>query len=77
MSLQYSYQPHSAHQRPPCARILQELQAEAVEAVEAVEEEEEDKQTPLISDSAETLPKYSREKERRQIASSPNSNAIT
>ena len=48
--------------------------AEAAEAVEA-EEEEEDKQTPLISDSAEILPKYSQEKERRQIASSPNSNA--
>ena len=90
MSLRYSYQPHSAHQRPLCARPLQEPQeeaeeaeeaveaAEAVEAVEAVEaeEEEEDKQTPLISDSAETLPKYSREKEKRQIASSPNSNAI-
>ena len=48
---------------------------EAVEAVEA-EEEEEDKQTPLISDSAGTLPKYSQEKEKRQTASSPNSNAI-
>ena len=48
--------------------------AEVVEAVEA-EEEEEDKQTPLTSDSAEILLKYSQEKERKQIASSLNSNA--
>ena len=57
------------------------VEAEAVEAeaVEAEAEEEEaveaDNQTPLTSDSAETLPKYSREKERKQTASSPNSNA--
>ena len=88
MSLQYSYQLHNAHQHPLCARPLQELQAEAVEAeaveAEAVEaevveaeavQEGADKQTPLTSDSAETLLKYSREKERKQTASSPNSNA--
>ena len=90
MSLRYSYQPHNAHRHPPCAHPLQELQ-EAVEAVEEVEEveeaeeaeeaveeaeqEEADKQTPLTSDSAETLLKYSQEKEKRQTASSPNSNA--
>ena len=84
MSLQYSYQHHNAHQHPPCAHPLQELQEEAVEAeeaeveeaeVEAEEVEEADKQTLLTSDSAEILPKYSREKERKQTASSPNSNA--
>ena len=42
MSLRYSYQLHNAHQHPPYAHILQELQAEeAEEAVEAVEVEEE------------------------------------
>jgi hypothetical protein len=84
---QYSYQLHNAHQHPPCAHLLQELQeaeeeeveveeAEEVEAEEVeAEEEEEDKQTPLTSDSAAILPKYSQEKERKQTASSPNSNA--
>ena len=97
MSLRYSYQLHNAHQHPPCAHPLRELQeeaeveaeeveAEAVEAeaveAEAVEaeaevEEEADKQIPLTSDSAGTLPKYSQEKERKQTASSLNSNATT
>ena len=54
---------------------VEEVEAEEVEAEEEEEEAEEEKQTPLTSDSAETLPKYSREKERRQTASSPNSNA--
>ena len=69
-------------------RLLQELQeAEAeeaeVEEVEAEEEKEEaeaDKQTPppyLTSDSVETPPRYLQEKEKKQTASSPNSNAIT
>ena len=90
MSPRYLYQPHNAHQHP-YAHLLQELQVEEVEAeeVEAVEEaveeaeeeeaeaeqEEADKQTPLTSDSAEALLKYSREKGKRQTASSPNSNA--
>ena len=87
MSLRYSYQPRNAHQHLPYVHPLQEHQ-EAVEAVEAeaveAEAEEEaveaeaveaDNQTPLTSDSAETLPKYSQEKERKQTASSPNSSA--
>ena len=58
------------------------VEAEAVEAEAEVEEveveaEEADQQTPLTSDSAETLPRYSQEKERKQTASSPNSNATT
>ena len=51
------------------------MEAEEVEA-----EEEEDKQIPkprLTSDSAETPLKYSQEREKRQIASSHNSNATT
>ena len=89
MSLRYSYQLHNAPQHLPYAHLLQELQeaveaeaveaeaveAEAVEAEEEAEWEEADKQTPLTSDSAETLQRYSREKERKQIASSLNSNA--
>ena len=86
MSLRYSYQLHNAHQHPPCAHPLQELQVEAAEVeaaeeeaaeveAEEAEQEEADKQTLLTSDSAEILPKYSREKERKQTASSPNSNA--
>ena len=58
-----------------------EVEAEEVEVEEVeAEAEEADKQIPkprLTSDSAETLPKYSQEKERKQTASSPNSNAIT
>ena len=91
MSLRYSYQPHNARQRPLYEHPLQELQAEEeveveaeaeaeVEAeAEAEEEVEANKQTTLprlTSDSAETLQKYSQEKERKQIASSPNSNVI-
>ena len=55
----------------------EEVEAEEVEAeaVEAEEEEEADKRTPLTSDSAEILPRYSQEKGRKQTASSPNSNA--
>ena len=56
----------------------EEAEAEAEE--QEVEAEEADKQIPkprLTSDSAEILPKYSQEKERKQTASSPNSNAIT
>ena len=89
MFLRYSYQPHNAHRRPLHAHPLQELQEAEVEEVEeeeagAVEEEEEaeaeeaeeaEEQTPLTSDSAEIPLKYSREKEKRQTASSPNSNA--
>ena len=90
MSLRYSYQPHNAHQRPLCEHLLQELQEEEAE-VEAAEEEAEveaaeveaeeaeqegvDKPTLLTSGSAETLLKYSREKGRRQTASSLNPNA--
>ena len=92
MFLRYSYQPHNAHRRPLYAHPLQELQeAEAVEAEveeavvvvaeeaeEAVEAEEEaDKQTPPTSDSAEIPLKYSREKEKKRIASFSNSNATT
>ena len=59
----------------------EEVEAEEVEAEEEEEEveAEADKQTPkarLTSDSAETPLKYSREKEKRQTVSSPNSNAI-
>ena len=91
MSLRYSYQLHNALQRLPYAHLLQveaeeveaeeveaeEVEAEEVEAeaVEAEEEEEADKRTPLTSDSAEILPRYSQEKGRKQTASSPNSNA--
>ena len=61
------------------AEVEAEGEAE-VEAEEEVEEEAEaDKQTTLLcptSDSAETLLRYSQEKERKQTASSPNSNAI-
>ena len=90
MSPRYSHQSHSAHQHPPCAPPLQELQAVEAAEVEAVEEaeveaeeeaEEEveaDKQTTPpcpASDSAETLLKYLWEKERKRTASSLNSNA--
>ena len=59
----------------------EEVEAEEVEAVEeeaeeeAVEVEEQIPKPHLTSDSAETPLKYSREKEKRQTASSPNSNA--
>ena len=58
--------------------VEEEVEEEAVEeaAEEAVEEEEQIPKPHLTSDSAETPLKYSREKERRQTASSPNSNAI-
>ena len=58
----------------------EEEEAEEEEEEEAEEEAEADKQTNppyLTSDSAETLPRYSQEKERKQTASSPNSNATT
>ena len=58
------------------AEEAEEAEAEVEEAEEV--EAEEDKQTPLpclASDSAETLLKYLQEKERKQTASSPNSNA--
>ena len=60
----------------------EEVEAEEVEEVEAeeVEAEEVDKQIPkprLTSDSAETPLKYSQEREKRQTASSHNSNATT
>ena len=57
---------------------LQEAEEVEAEEVEA-EEVEVDKQTTLpclTSGSAETLPRYSQEKEKKQTASSPNSNAI-
>ena len=57
-----------------------EAEEEEVEEVEEEVEAEEEGQTPkthLTSDSAETPLKYSREKEKRQTASSPNSNATT
>ena len=59
-----------------------EAEAEVAEAEAEVAEaeEEEEEQTPLLppaSDYAEIPMKYSREKERKQTASSPNSNAIT
>ena len=77
MSLKYSYQPHNVRQHPLHVHPLQEPQEEAEE--EAEEEVEADKQTTPpcpTSDSAETLLRYSQEKERKQTASSPNSNAI-
>ena len=55
----------------------EEVEAEEVEA-EEVEAEEEEEQIPkprLTSDSAGIPLKYSREKEKRRTASSPNSNA--
>ena len=55
-----------------------EAEEEEAEAEEAeVEEEEQIPKPHLTSDSAETLLKYSREKEKRQTASCPNSNATT
>ena len=54
----------------------EEVEAEEVEA-EEVEAEEQTPKSRLTSDSAETLPKYSQEKERKRTASSPNSNATT
>ena len=51
---------------------MEEAEVEEAE-VEAVEEEA-GTQTPLTYDSAEILPKYSQEKEKKQTASSPNSN---
>ena len=58
----------------------EEVEAEEVEAEEEAEEVEAEEQIPkprLTSDSAETLPKYSQEKERKRTASSPNSNVTT
>ena len=59
----------------------EEVEAEEVEAEEEeAEEEEADKQIPksrLTSDSAETPPKYSQEREKKQTASSHSSNATT
>ena len=59
----------------------EEVEAEEEEAEEVeAEEVEVDKQIPksrLTSGSAETLPKYSQEREKRQTASSRNSNATT
>ena len=87
MSPRYSYPLRNAHQHPLHMHPLQELQEkveeeagveEEAEEAEVEEEAEADKQTPLpclASDSAETLLKYSQEKERKQIASSHNSNA--
>jgi hypothetical protein len=78
MFLRYSYQLCNVHRHPLHVRPRQELQVEAEEAeAEEVEAEagEEEEQTLLASDSAETLLKYSQEKERKQTASSPNSNA--
>ena len=90
MFLRYSYQLHNAHQRPLYAHPPQELQVEAeeveaeeveaeeeAEEVEAEEEAEEEQilRPHLTSDSAETPLKYSQEIEKRQTASSPNSNA--
>ena len=57
-----------------------EAEAEVEEAeaeVEEAEEEEAEVQTFPTSDSAETCLKYSWEKEKKQIASFPNSSAIT
>ena len=62
---------------------VEAVEAEAVEAEEAEVEEAEaeaEEQTPLpclASDSVDTPPRYSQEKERKQTASSPNSNATT
>jgi hypothetical protein len=57
------------------------VEEEAEEEVEEAEEAEEaGERTPLpclASDSVETPPKYSQEKEKKQTAFSPNSNAIT
>ena len=83
MSLQYSYQPHNAHQRPLHAHPPQELQVEAEEAEEVEAEEEEAVEAEpeertllpcLTSDYVETLPRYSQGKEKKQTASSPNLN---
>ena len=67
------------------AEEAEEEAEEEVEEAEEVEEEEAEveeagEQTPLpclASDSVETPPKYSQEKEKKQTAFSPNSNAIT
>ena len=64
------------------AEVAEVEVAEVEVAAEEAEEvaEEEDKQTLQlhpVSDSAETLQKYSRETERRQTASSLNSNDTT
>ena len=58
----------------------EEEEVEAEEEEVEAEEEEVDKQIPkprLTSDSVETPLKYSQEREKKQIASSHNSNAIT
>ena len=75
MFLQHSYHhPHQRiHLRPPHVHPLQ-----VEEVVEEVAEE--DKQTLQqrpASDSVETLQRYSQEIERKQTASSPNSNDTT
>ena len=85
----YSYQPRNAHRHPLHARPLQEpqeaeaeaeVEAEAEAEAEEVEAEEEVEERTILlcptSDSAETLLRYSQEKERKQTASSPNSNTI-
>ena len=67
----------------PQEEVEEEVEVEEEEEAEEAEEEaevEEEEQIPkphLTSGSAETPLKYSREKERKQTASSPNSNAIT
>ena len=54
---------------------MEEAEVEEAEVEEAeVEAVEAGTQTPLTYDSAEILPKYSQEKEKKQTASSPNSN---
>ena len=59
---------------------VEEVEAEEVEAEEVeADKVEAEELTPLpclASDSAETPPRYSLEKEKRQTASSPNSNVI-
>ena len=81
MSLLYSYHhlhqhAHLHHLRVHLPQVEEEVVEEEDNPPQAVEGE--DKQTPQqhpTSDSAETPQKYSREIEKKQIASSPSSNA--
>ena len=80
MSHQYSFHRlhHHDHKHLPLVHLPQAEVAEAAEAAEQGRKEEE--QTPLlppVSDYAEIPQKYLWEKEKRQIVSSPNSNATT
>ena len=73
------HQPQVAEAEEEVEEVAEEVAEKVAEAEEAVEEQE-DNQPPLqlpTSDSAETLQKYSQETEKKQTASSPNSNTTT